>query len=541
MIDRGRALSDRVRVPLYLKVMASYLVVVGLVLVPTLLYLRTLLVESLRESAMTSLESELDGLVARFGRVAPDQLDEAMAFAVGALPQRVTVVDMGGNVIADSVVGSRLSNHAHRPEIAEALRDGRGRAVRSSTTTHDERIYVARRFPTEGPPRGVIRLSIPTHDVEDTVARSFAFVEKAGALGLSAAVLLSFVAALVVSRPLRRLREALDAYRQGDFGHVVEVDSGDELGEVADALRALAAQLKQRLVDAGLDRATLEHLLESLPVGVVLYGPDDQPMVVNGAARELCQLLAFDELERASEILRLPEQRIAAATAREDHEPVDAPLVLPWRPKSAASLAATWVPVPAEGGHAKLALIVTGEEDLERARMLASRLDAAAELLEHAAPQVSDPAFAARLARLAEESRRALLPRSSEKPLFRPVKLTALLDGAVDALRGRADQKQVILDLDVEQPAAMVAEAEGRCALAVRTLVDAMIDEAPASSSVAVVGAVENGHVRVLARTPQGRKLKTKTLAAIVHPIGGDAGSKHTGEASEAWVKLPRA
>jgi signal transduction histidine kinase len=133
------------------------------------------------------------------------------------------------------------------------------------------------------------------------------------------------------------------------------------------------------------------------------------------------------------------------------------------------------------------------------------------------------------------------LPRSSEKPLFQPVKLTALLDGAVDALRGRAAQKQVVLDLDVEQPAAMVAEAEGRCALAVRTLVDAMIDEAPASSNIAVIGAVENGHVRVLARTPQGRKLKTKSLAAIVHPIGGDAGSKHTGEASEAWVKLPRA
>lgn len=58
---------------------------------------------------------------------------------------RLTILDLNGNVIADSNVEDhmKMENHLEREEIAEALREGNGSARRKSDTLRISMIYVA--------------------------------------------------------------------------------------------------------------------------------------------------------------------------------------------------------------------------------------------------------------------------------------------------------------------------------------------------------------------------------------------------------------
>src|SRR4051812_33114049 len=73
---------------------------------------------------------------------------DAVANAAGAaLGHRVTLIDSTGHVVGDSEFDEpaldRLENHAARPEVIAALRDGQGMARRRSPSAGDEELYVA--------------------------------------------------------------------------------------------------------------------------------------------------------------------------------------------------------------------------------------------------------------------------------------------------------------------------------------------------------------------------------------------------------------
>jgi len=70
---------------------------------------------------------------------------------------RVTVMKPDGLVLADSDTAddavARLENHRTRPEVAQALTDGRGTAIRWSATTGKRMFYLALPIRRSAPPR----------------------------------------------------------------------------------------------------------------------------------------------------------------------------------------------------------------------------------------------------------------------------------------------------------------------------------------------------------------------------------------------------
>ncbi|HXV59087.1 MAG TPA: protein kinase, partial [Vicinamibacteria bacterium] len=69
-----------------------------------------------------------------------------------------------------------------------------------------------------------------------------------GALGIALAVLAGHFLAGSVVRPLRRLVNVTDRIREGDYSSEVDVRSGDEVGVLASAFRALLGELREKQV-----------------------------------------------------------------------------------------------------------------------------------------------------------------------------------------------------------------------------------------------------------------------------------------------------
>jgi len=72
------------------------------------------------------------------------------------------------------------------------------------------------------------------------------WIAVAGLLGLAVAFVLAFLTARSVARPVLAIADATRRAADGDYGAVVDVDSNDEVGELASAVRTMLADLRAK-------------------------------------------------------------------------------------------------------------------------------------------------------------------------------------------------------------------------------------------------------------------------------------------------------
>jgi HAMP domain-containing protein len=526
-----------VRIPLYLKLMASYVLVVGFIVVPSFFYVQRIQQRELHDNLEQELRSELVAVGDRLAAMPAEQTPDVVAQLRGLLPHRATLIAPDGRVLADSESSGPFDNHSDRAEIKEALTsvDGFGTAMRRSTTTGDEYVYTARRFPTTGAPRGVIRLAVSTGAIRATESKASSFLNRTCAAALSAAVVLSFIAAMVLSRPLKRIAEGARAFAQGDFGHAIDVHSNDELGDVVHALDDLAAKLRDRLLSAGADRATLQGLLDELPLGVIVYTPDREPSLVSARARAICDFDPAHETERARAIIVAREHADLVSKVLEDGVGRDAVVTLS---EGGRKLKARWIALYAADGRRQPGLAISHTDDHEAQAHRA--LVKATAMLRSAATSVADPAVALPLLEAWDEAATACAISTPDPQQVEAVTMGSLCARAKTELDALSRVTSVHLELDVADSDVAVAEADDRSHHAVRSLLAAALRGASRGSTVRARAESVAGRARVSV----AQRLNADAIFVAARPIremGGDAGGSAEGESAEAWVLLPRA
>ena len=90
------------------------------------------------------VDNEVDYLAKAVDELGETSLETGLADGVTG---RITLVDAVGNVLYDSYEdAAEMENHASRPEIAQAMKEGRGSASRYSTTYAKRSYYAAVRL-----------------------------------------------------------------------------------------------------------------------------------------------------------------------------------------------------------------------------------------------------------------------------------------------------------------------------------------------------------------------------------------------------------
>ena len=259
---------------------------------------------SLRERS--ELVRELVGNI-RLEPSASSRLDGIARRGAAAAGARVTLIAADGTVVADSDVPvdelARLENHADRPEVRAALSGQAGHVQRRSETVFRELLYLA--LPL-GPGAGVVRLAVDVDEVDAAAVELRRQLLVAGAFGLAAALVLSFLFSAYTVRPLGELREGLAAIARGDLGRRLPVSSRDELGEIARAVNAMAGQLRLRLDEITAEKEQLHAVLSSMVEGVLVLDSDGRIVMVNPRARELLSIWGPAEGRKLLEVARLP-------------------------------------------------------------------------------------------------------------------------------------------------------------------------------------------------------------------------------------------
>jgi two-component system, OmpR family, phosphate regulon sensor histidine kinase PhoR len=248
---------------------------------------------------------------------APGLAPESLAVVLGrASGRRVTVVSASGTALGDSDPGAQsrnLSDYRVRPEVRDAMERGEGTSVRVSGTVGVAHVYVAARM-EDG---SILRYGLRLSEVRVTVRRVRARILGAGALALATMSLISLAYSRAITRPLRRLGDAARAMAAGDLNRRVRVTTGDELGELADALNSLASELERRIGQLEAERFEMRALIDSMAEGVLAISADGTVRRANPAVRRIFALrddplgVPIEAVARRPEFLRLVERGLS--------------------------------------------------------------------------------------------------------------------------------------------------------------------------------------------------------------------------------------
>ena len=245
---------------------------------------------------------------------------------------RVTIISSDGAVLGDTDLDGaalrEVENHASRPEVMEAVRDGTGRSMRYSRTVAENMLYVASRIDPDDPARGVIRLALPLTDVTRAQEAVRVPILLAAVLSLLVAGLIGWAVARGPARRLEAIARVASQFAAGRMDVRAEPGGDDETSVLARSLNRMADQLEERLILVERERSQLRTVLEGMVEGVVLTDPTGRILVANDAFRRIFDAQLPVEGRRPLETARVPALQDAIESALEADEPLTREIAL---------------------------------------------------------------------------------------------------------------------------------------------------------------------------------------------------------------------
>ena len=235
------------------------------------------------------------------------------------LTTRLTVVDLEGRVRCDSDRDpATMGNHADRPEIIRAYKGEVGISKRYSTTTKQNRLYVAVPVLDNEKVIGVIRTSIPLTSIQKELSTLFAKIAIGMLVVTVLAGIITIAVARKITRPLEHMKLHAQRYASGNFSRKINVTGSEEVVSLAQAMNKMAAQLDERMRAVLGKRNELETVLAGMVEGVIAVDPGDRILYMNRAAREQLRIEQGNvqgsnilELVRNIELLRFIQETIS--------------------------------------------------------------------------------------------------------------------------------------------------------------------------------------------------------------------------------------
>jgi two-component system phosphate regulon sensor histidine kinase PhoR len=171
---------------------------------------------------------------------------------------RVTLIDAQGKVIDDSEVPfeniSTIENHLQRLEIQQATRQTIGVDTRHSATVGKDFIYVAKIIPERpafgGMMQGVryIRLSLHLEELKAVITTIRLRILVAAIIVFILVLFVSRIVSRRISKPMVDIATSAREIQAGNLDKHIQVETNDEIGQVAQAVNELVEKLKADIV-----------------------------------------------------------------------------------------------------------------------------------------------------------------------------------------------------------------------------------------------------------------------------------------------------
>ncbi|MGI6163898.1 MAG: ATP-binding protein [Bacillota bacterium] len=229
---------------------------------------------------------------------------------------RITLIGKHGVVLADT--GSdpaKMDSHDTRPEVAQAMSQGKGISIRYSQTLGTDMLYFALPVHDEQSTfLGVLRVAMPVKLMETELSRNWLTF----GMVITAALAVAFVTATLQSKhlakPVELMSQMSKEMAQGDFTERSFPNTGTEVDSLGTSLNSLAASLDMYIAELTRANEKMKTILDSAVAGMILVHANGIVSSVNASAERILgckpeetQGMQFHSVIRNSEVNRLFE------------------------------------------------------------------------------------------------------------------------------------------------------------------------------------------------------------------------------------------
>lgn len=413
-----------------------------------------------------------------------------------ALDIRVSVIGIDGRVLGDSYLPAelleRIENHADRPEVVAALASSFGENSRYSQTIKERMLYMA--VPVGRPePYAVLRFAKPLYDISLFEAGVRKGIERGLFIALLFSLGVGIVAAVLISRPLRRIAETARRRMHGDYSGSISTESRDEIGTLARACNFMSEEVRRMRRSEEWYRAVFSGIREA----IIVTDAAGDIILVNPAAGRLFHLDGALFASRPVSYLSDPHLREFFALAHREKRPLLKQEMAIGTAKGKRTMQVNAMPVMREGSYDGSVFVlndITRVRNLERIRRdfvssvshelrtpLTSIKGYTETLLDGAMHDPEDAAAFLRIIQQESEQLTALvndvldlskIESGRIEYHFVPVDLKRVVERSAELLMPALEKKQLKLDLSVPDSLPHVLGDATYLEIVVRNLLD---------------------------------------------------------------------
>ena len=159
---------------------------------------------------------------------------------------RISIITMSGAVVYDNMVSlDSLDNHRHRPEVADAIRDGSGYHIARLSTSDGRKYFYSA---TRGE-RVVVRTAIPySASLRELLKAEWDYLGVMLAISLTVSIF-AYFATRRLGKTIERLNRFAAKAKKGESFNEAEPFPSDELGSISNHIVQLYAQWQQTIED----------------------------------------------------------------------------------------------------------------------------------------------------------------------------------------------------------------------------------------------------------------------------------------------------
>lgn len=229
------------RIKVFCAVLAACLVSIGV----SVLYGQHWLKENQMQIASNQLarESQLAAIILKEAKepISLNQLSQSM----NLLGARYTLMDDQGNVLEDTFDASvhLKDNHADRPEVMQAIKEGAGIAIRPSDTVGIALVYAVTRM-SDGK---LLRLAQPLSDMQQHVDSSLSVFGQIILIATILSLILAILLSSMLKRSLGRMISVVEAISLGNYQHRLHSIPGKEFEPLANAVNRMALHIENHI------------------------------------------------------------------------------------------------------------------------------------------------------------------------------------------------------------------------------------------------------------------------------------------------------
>ena len=195
---------------------------------------------------------------------------------------RITIIGHDGTILGESDTNTKdMVNHIDRKEVQEAVSGKEGTAQRTSNTLGYTYIYVAIPVKEMGI---IVRVSIPLNKLNSINIAFLCYTLIGLLVGLLFTMLLAVKLSHIITDPIYKLISISKEISLGNYKKRVDINSNDEIGQLAATFNQMADKLDSTLSDVMNKNIRVDTVINSMSSGIIAVDNKGKIILINTIA-----------------------------------------------------------------------------------------------------------------------------------------------------------------------------------------------------------------------------------------------------------------